>query len=270
MELQQIFEKFHEIASSPRKQMDRYLLAGNKIVLTAPVYAPEELIHSMGFVPMGAWGADVELKNAKEYFPAFLCSVAQSILECGMRGTYKGASAIVIPSLCDTLKSLGENWKYAVPDIPFIPMTYPQNRRADYGISYTKASYRRVIRDLEKCGGAFSNAALADSNAIYNRHNAVMRAAAKMLAGHPEITASQRSDLFKSAFFMKKEEHTVLVEKIYTRYPTMLTIPTYSRNQTVAQKPISTCTAHSAAVKRAVRSRLKRRESRNISSDSSA
>ncbi len=104
-----------------------------KVVACVPVYTPEELIHSMGLVPMGAWGADIELKESKKYFPAFICSIMQSILELGIKGEYKGISAIVIPSLCDSLKCLGQNWKYAVKDIPFIPMTYPQNRKPEAG-----------------------------------------------------------------------------------------------------------------------------------------
>ena len=148
-----ILNKLHEAAASPRAQMDGYLAQGKKIVLCAPVYTPEELIHAMGFVPMGAWGGDVALNRAKEYCPAFLCAIVQSLLELGINGAYEGASAIVIPSLCDTLKTVGENWKYAVPSIPFIPMTYPQNRKPAYGVAYTKAGYERVIRDLEKLGG---------------------------------------------------------------------------------------------------------------------
>lgn len=211
--VQDVMAKFHEAAASPRAQMEKYMAEGKKIVLTAPVYTPEEIIHSMGFVPMGAWGADTELNRSKEYFPAFLCSIVQSILELGIKGAYKGASAIVIPSLCDTLKTLGENWKYAVEDIKFIPMTYPQNRKPDYGIAFTKAGYERVIRDLESLGGKYDPAALAESIRIYNKHNAAMRRVDEVLAGHPEITAAQRSDIFRSAFFMTKEEHTALVEE---------------------------------------------------------
>lgn len=211
--VQDVMKKFHEAAVSPRAQMDKYMAEGKKIVLTAPVYTPEEIIHSMGFVPMGAWGADTELNRSKEYFPAFLCSIVQSILELGIKGAYKGASAIVIPSLCDTLKTLGENWKYAVDGIKFIPMTYPQNRKPDYGIAFTKAGYERVIRDLEELGGKYDPAALAESIKVYNKHNAVMRRVDEVLAGHPEITAAERSDIFKSAFFMTKEEHTALVEE---------------------------------------------------------
>ena len=71
------------------------------------------------------------INQAKKYFPAFICSIMQSILELGINGEYKGISAIVIPSLCDSLKCIGQNWKYAVKDIPFIPMTYPQNRKPE-------------------------------------------------------------------------------------------------------------------------------------------
>jgi len=215
MSAAEIIQKMQEIASDPMGQKEAYLKAGKKVILTAPVYTPEEIIHSMGLVPMGAWGADMELKEAKTYFPAFICSIMQSIVELGMKGVYEGVSAIVIPSLCDSLKVLGENWKYAVPSIPFIPMTYPQNRKPDYGIAYTKAGYERVIRDLEEATGAkFSDEKLAKSIEVYNEHNAVMREVAASLEEHPEISAAERSAVFKSAFFMLKEEHTVLVKKL--------------------------------------------------------
>ena len=207
-------KEFHEIASSPRKQMDKYIAEGKKIVLTVPYYTPDEIMHSMGLVPMGTWGADMELNRSKEYFPAFMCSIVQSILELGIAGKFEGASAIVIPSLCDTLKTMGENWKYAVPDIKFIPMTYPQNRKPAYGINYTRAGYERVIKDLEECTGAkFSMEKLAESNRLYNEHNEAMRRVDELLARHAEVTVQDRSDIFASANCMLVEEHTALVNK---------------------------------------------------------
>lgn len=215
MNTQEFLRRFHTVASDPKGQMKKYLAAGEKVVLTAPVYTPKEIIHAMGLVPMGAWGADVPLEGSKEYFPAFICSIMQSILELGMKGVYEGASAIVIPSLCDSLKCLGQNWKYAVPSIPFIPMTYPQNRWGQVGIDFTRAGYERVAADLEKATGAkLDMNKLSQSIQVYNAHNAAMRKVDEALACHPEITAAQRSDIFKSAFFMKKEEHTALVEEL--------------------------------------------------------
>lgn len=213
--INQLLEEFHNIAVNPSMQLEKFLKQGKKVIACAPVYTPEEIIHSMGLVPMGVWGADMEIKEAKSYFPAFICSIAQSILEQGQKGHYDGISAIVIPSLCDTLKCLGENWKYAVPNIPFIPMTYPQNRKNEVGLEFTKASYKRVIRDLEKITGQkFSEESLARSNKIYNEHNEAMRQISDVLTDYPFITASQRNDIFKSAYLMEKEDHTSLVKAL--------------------------------------------------------
>jgi bcr-type benzoyl-CoA reductase subunit C len=211
----EILEQFGKAAEHPEHMMKQYLKDGKKVVLCAPVYTPEEIIHSMGMVPFGVWGADKEIEGAKRYFPAFICSILQSILDLGIDGTYDGATAIVIPSLCDSLKVLGENWKYAVPGIPFIPMTYPQNRKTEAGREFTKNSYSRVIRDLEKYSGEkFSLESLAESIKVYNSHNRAMRKVADILPDYDFITPKQRSDIFKSSFFMLKEEHTSLVEEL--------------------------------------------------------
>lgn len=215
MAVNELLNKFHDIATSPKKQLDSFIAEGKKVVACVPVYTPEEIIHSMGLVPFGTWGADVEVKEAKRYFPAFICSIMQSVLELGMNGDYEGVSAIVIPSLCDSLKCLGQNWKYAVENIPFVPMTYPQNRNNEVGKTFTKVGYERVIKDLENITGAkFSEEELSKSVKVYNKHNKAMREISKVLVDYPSITASQRSDIFKSAYFMLKEDHTKLVNEL--------------------------------------------------------
>lgn len=149
MAVKELFAQLHEVAAAPKKQLEKYLAEGKKVVAVAPVYTPQEIIHSMGMVPMGVWGADMELNESKKYYPAFICSIMQSILELGLKGEYDGVSAIIIPSLCDSLKTLGQNWKYAVKDIPFIPMTYPQNRKLYYK-QFMKALGREDLIDDER------------------------------------------------------------------------------------------------------------------------
>ncbi len=207
-------EKLRAVAASPRAQMAKFLAAGKKVVLAGPPFVPEEAIHAMGLVPMAVWGADILLREAKRYFPAFCCSVAQSILELGIAGAYNGASAIVIPSLCDTLKCAGQNWKHAVKDIPFIPMTWPLNRFGQAGKDFAKAGIRRVIDDLMSATGAeFSEDALRESIRVYNAHNAAMRELYAALEKNP-LQAGDRAAVYKSAQFMPKEEHTALVREL--------------------------------------------------------
>lgn len=214
-ELVDVLNDFKNIAKSPDKQLKKYLDKGKKVVACVPVYTPEEIIHAMDIIPFGAWGADMELEKSKSYFPAFICSITQSILELGMRGEYDGISAIIIPSLCDSLKCLGENWKYGVKDIPFIPMTYPQNRQSMGAVDFTKAGYERVISDLKDItGNEFTKENLEKSITIYNDHNKVMREISDLLVDYPSISAKERNSIFKSAYFCEKEEHTEMVKKL--------------------------------------------------------
>ena len=214
-EVKEILTRLHGAATDPAALMSNYQSQGKQVILCAPVYTPEEIIHSMGLVPMGAWGGDLQLNESKRWFPAFICSIAQSIVELGIKGAYDGAKAIVIPTLCDSLKVLVENFKYGVPSIPVIPMTWPQNRVPDFGKAFTKAGCERVVRDLEKITGAkYSDEALQTSIRVYNAHNAAMRRLTKVLAAHPEVSAVERSDCFKSAFFLRKEEHTELIHEL--------------------------------------------------------
>ncbi len=212
--LNEILKDFEVNAANPSKLFEEYLAEGKKVVGLAPAYAPKEIVHAMGLVPMGVWGADIELKNAKQYFPAFITSILQSILELGTLGTYKGMSALMVPALTDSLKTLGQNWKYAVPSIPFIPVTYPQNRRSSGGRAFLLANYKKMIAALEQATGAkFDESKLNASLEIYNKQNALMREVSDVVAKNTGITASQRSDIFKSAHFMTVEKHIALVEE---------------------------------------------------------
>lgn len=207
-----LLQRFVEVANNPRQAFEQLLQSGHRVVGVAPGYTPEPVIHAMGMVPFGVWGADVPIEEAKAYFPAFIPSMLQSILELGIQGKYEGLTALVIPALSDSTKALGQNWKYAVPGIPFIPATYPQNRRGKPGRAFTKACYERVAEDLHKLTGAeLTEAALAQSIEIYNAHNACMRKLSEVAAKHDCMTPALRSAVFKSAWFMKKEEHTKLV-----------------------------------------------------------
>jgi benzoyl-CoA reductase/2-hydroxyglutaryl-CoA dehydratase subunit BcrC/BadD/HgdB len=213
--LNSVLAQFQDAAANPKKQFNKYLSEGKKVIGCAAYYIPEEIIHSMGCVPFGVWGADKPIKGAQRYFAPFYCSIAQTILDLGLEGTLNGLSAIVTSPLCDTLRGLGANWTYGVKTIPVIPMTYPQNRKIDAGKEFTRVGYERLIADLEQCTGAvFDDKALEKSIEVYNEHNSLMRAVSAALAEHASVSAAQRSAVFKSAFFMTKEEHNALLRQL--------------------------------------------------------
>ena len=168
-------------------------------------------------LPVGIWGGqNVTLDLAKQYFPAFCNSVVFTCMELALKGTYNQLSAAIIPGMDDTLICLGQNWKAAIKDIPFITLVYPQNRKLSAGVKYLVSELENVKKELEKvCGKEISEEAIFNSIDIYNEHRKVMREFVELAALHPNsINNVQRSQIIKSSYFMLKEEHTQKVKLI--------------------------------------------------------
>ena len=63
-------------------------------------------------------------------------------------------SGIIIPTTCDGLRNLEENWKYAKPDMPVIALTQPVNRKTQAAEDYYANELHRVQHELEEIAGS--------------------------------------------------------------------------------------------------------------------
>lgn len=201
---------------NPRARLDHYLSQGKKVVGCFAPYAPEELIHACGMIPMGLWGGRTELKLVKSYLPAFACPIMQSDMELGLRGAYEGLSAVIIPAICDTLRCMTQNWRFGVTSIPMIPIVYPQNRTSPASVDYLISEYETVLTMLYTItGNMMTEKALCAAIDIYNEHNKAMREFDQVANDHLDIvTPKVRHCVHKSAFFYEKSEHTAILKEI--------------------------------------------------------
>ena len=208
-------ERLQRACANPREQLDRYLEQGKQVVGFAP-YAPEELVHAAGLIPMGMWGGRTELKLAKSYLPAFACPIMQANMELGLKGAYQGISAVIIPTMCDTLRCMNQNWRFGMKDIPMIPIVYPQNRTSPASVDYLISEFETVLTILYTItGNMVSEKSMEEAIAVYNQHNAAMREFDTAANDHLDvITPKVRHVVHKSAFFFEKGEHTALVQEI--------------------------------------------------------
>ncbi|MBU5306572.1 2-hydroxyacyl-CoA dehydratase family protein [Clostridioides mangenotii] len=215
--MEAILSRMQEVVDNPNEVIKKFKKdTGNKAIGCFPVYCPEEIIHAAGMFPVGIWGGHTELDLAKQYFPAFACSIMQSSLEFGLKGAYNELSAAIIPGMCDTLICLGQNWKSAVPQVPYIALVYPQNRKLESGVKYLINEYKNIKAELEKiCGHEITEEKLQESIDIYNEHRKVMQEFVELSPKYSKtIKPSVRNLVIKSGFFMKKEEHTDLVKNL--------------------------------------------------------
>lgn len=191
--------------------------SGKRAVGCMLEFCPEEIVYAANMLPVGLWGADIELREVKRYFPAFFCAPIQQSMELALQGAFDGVlSAVIVPILCDALKSAGQNWRIAVPEIPMIPVVYPQNRQIKAGQRFMESELREVKARLEQiCGRPISEDALNQSINVYNEYRLSMQEFSSVASRHTDvITASARHNVFMNGFLRDKADYTMLVREL--------------------------------------------------------
>lgn len=230
-----ILSQLKDIAANPKKAMDDYKAeTGKGAVGIMPIYAPEEMVHATGYLPMGIWGAQGKtISKARTYLPPFACSIMQQVMELQCEGAYDDLAAVLFSVPCDTLKCLSQKWKGTSPVIVF---THPQNRGLEAANKFLVKEYELVKAQLEHyLGVTITNAALERSIAIYNENRQVMREFVKVAADYPHvIDAVSRHAVFKARQFMLKEKHTELVKELIAEVKAMPVQPWTGKKVIVA------------------------------------
>ncbi|HML37652.1 MAG TPA: 2-hydroxyacyl-CoA dehydratase family protein [Bacillota bacterium] len=216
-EIKNYLDSFTAVAENPKAQLDAACGSGKKAVGCLTYYCPEELAYAAGMLTFGIWGSEnIRISEAKKYFPAFYCSVVQTSLELGLKGTFDQLSAVMIPALCDTLKCMTQNWKVGVKNVEVIPVIHPQNRKTEAGVEFLTSQYRKIRTRLEEISGStITDEKLINAIGVYNLHRKVMREFTEIAARYPHlISPAQRSAVIKSGYFMDKAEHAKQVAEL--------------------------------------------------------
>lgn len=215
--IEEIISALEETANHPAKAVKASMKeTGKKAVGCFPYYTPDEIIYAAGMLPVGLWGGQTDIKLADKYLQSFCCSIMRINVEQGMKGMYDFLSAVVIPTYCDTLKCICDNWQVAVPQTYLIPMVYPQNRKIAAGMAYLIDEYKRVQKELETIAGKkITEKDLEDSIALYEDYRKTMQHFTAIVSKYPKtLNAKTRHSIIKAAYFMDKGIYTAKVKKL--------------------------------------------------------
>ena len=146
MSIETLVGEFRHIAASPKEQLTNYKAQGKKAIGILPYYVPEELVYAAGMVPFGIWGSNNKtISRAKEYCASFYCTIAQLALEMLLDGTMDQLDGIITPTICDTLRPMSQNFRFAMRDkMAVIFLAHPQNRFDENGIEFCVTQYEHV------------------------------------------------------------------------------------------------------------------------------
>ncbi len=178
----QILEQCRDLSSQPLGAVAERWKAthpGGRAVAAYPVWAPAEIIHAAGMLPLAllGGGTSVELTHADARFQSFVCSVAKSSLELGFQGIVKGVDGFVFSNICDVARNLSAIWKRNFPDAFVEYLHLPQNSTSPSVPTYTANEFRRLAAAFEQAFGLrVTEPALAKSIETYNTLRARIRA----------------------------------------------------------------------------------------------
>lgn len=184
-----------------------------------PVYAPVEIIHAAGLMPVGLFGAGnkVEISHADSRFQSFICSIAKSTLELFLRGDMKDFTGVVFSSICDVARNLSSVVKRNAPDLYVEYLHLPQNMYSSASGDFTRAEFERFRSNLSAhIGREITNAAIEDSLKLYNRIRRSIRKLYDYRRDHPgSITASELCVIIQAGTTMMPEDYAPLLDQLF-------------------------------------------------------
>jgi benzoyl-CoA reductase subunit C len=152
---------------------------GGRAIAAYPVWAPAEIIHAAGMLPLAllGGGTSVELTHADARFQSFVCSIAKSSLELGFQGLVRGVDGFVFSNICDVARNLGSIYRRNFPEVFVEYLHLPQNSTSPGVAPYLAAELRRLADGFERAFGLrVTEPALAKSIETYNQLRARLRA----------------------------------------------------------------------------------------------
>ena len=212
-----LIQELYEAGRHPEQTIRASLAqTGKSAVGCFPLFVPEELVYAAGFLPIGLWGGIAQFQHADQYIQSFACSIMRANLELAMRGKYEFLKAVLVPSHCDTLKCACENLKAALPAVPVLGVTIPNNRTI-------QAAHQQLLGEFEYLAEALQNLwdpttrhmPMEQAFAIYEDYRSTMMEFVETVPHYLNtINAKTRHYLLKAAYFMDKAAYTEKMKEL--------------------------------------------------------
>ena len=116
---------------------------GAKAVAFFPVYAPMELVHAAGMLPVLLSGAGdrLDIQHADSRFGSFICSIIKTTMEMAMTGHLEPFDGLLFSSICDSARNLCFVVKRNYPQM-YVDFLHLPHSTSDSSVDFLAAEYR--------------------------------------------------------------------------------------------------------------------------------
>ena len=202
---------------------------GGRAIASYPVWAPGEVIHAAGMLPLSllGGGTSVELTHADARFQSFVCSIAKSTLELGFQGQLAGVDGLVFSNICDVARNLASIYQRNFPDVFVEYLHLPQNSTSPAVVPYLAAELRRLATGFERAFGLkVTEPALNAAIQTYDRLRARLRTLYALRIADPQkLAATELYTVVRAATLVPPEDAIGWLDAIVTGLPARETRP---------------------------------------------
>jgi len=138
-----------------------------------PIWAPRELLHAQGVLPVGLMGGgeDVEIIRGDAFYQSYICHLPRSVVELGLGGQLDVLDGVLFPAICDVIRNLSGVWQMRFPDKLVRYLDVPQDFDPAVGGAFLRQELEELSAELAARGARpFCADALRDSIGVYNRN----------------------------------------------------------------------------------------------------
>ena len=211
MNTKELIAALSQAGRTPKKTIARSVQESGKSPIGCfPIYLPEEIIYASGLLPVGMWGGQTAMTEVDRYIQGFCCSVMRANMELGLRGAYQDLRAIVIPTYCDTMKSILANWTVALKEPQVLSYTVLQNRNSSGSLDFILYQNEKLRADLSALTGrTISDGDIEEAFQVYEAYRSAVRRFVALVQEYTvSLSPTDRHLILKAAWFMDKQEYT--------------------------------------------------------------
>ncbi len=142
-----------------------------------PIWAPRELLHAQGVLPVGLMGGgeDVEIIRGDAFYQSYICHLPRSVIELGLGGQLDVLDGVLFPAICDVIRNLSGVWLMKFPDKLVRYLDVPQEFSPAVGGAFLRQELVELSAELAARGARpLTDEALRASIAAYNRNRALV------------------------------------------------------------------------------------------------
>lgn len=189
---------------------------GRKAIGYMPVYAPREVIHAAGMLPVGIFGGGdrIEIIRGDACFQSYICHIPRSTVELALSGRLGCLDGMLFPSTCDVIRNLSGMWKILLPGFYARYLDLPQNFDRRVGGRFYRTELLALASDLALLGGApVMDETLRASVALYNENRRRVRALFDLRRRSPHLVpAVEAYLLLRAGCVLPVEDHNRMLD----------------------------------------------------------